>query len=501
MQRLPGQSQARRYSLTLVAGLTLLLCADLLGFDSHGQLWLSVSLAFALFILPGGLLITAAQAWLPVSLPRFISYGFATSLVLISIIGILARSLHWTFAGILLLWFCLTLASILAFAFKSRGQRIIGGRPALETLLLILVIFVTLSLFAYSGMHFQPLRNDQHALNSIALAFTDGGPLNWQEWFYDTGERMNSRHFLTFWELARALVSAVGRQHILRADFIINSLLMVVSVCAVHSFARDMGESPRTAWLIVLLHLCCYALLLGGMRQPGAQFAWRVVEDKLVAGFVVAPLALSAAHRAYVAPSRQAYAAFFLSFLALLFAHVMMAGFALIAIVIGFAPRLLTASSQRRSSVLAILLMALLVFSPGIVMRLQIGNEDSAWNFGSEAVRTNRDVLAINLRNPLTGETLVRHQPVGCRPAELWLAGFACAGGGISTARRAKLAAGGTGVDGWRWLAACNCLALWAAGFGGAHDARHVDHPLWLHAVLRAGGALEQAAQPHSCSA
>lgn len=400
-----------KYGLSPAAGLALLLCLDLLGFDSHLQLWLSVALAFTLFVLPGGLLITAAQGWLPLCLPRFVSYGFATSLALISLIGILARSLHWTFDGLLLFWLCLTAASILVFVFKVRRQRIIGGRPALETLFLILIILITLSLFAYSGMHLQPLRNDQHILNSLTLAFQDGAPLDWQEWFYDSGERISSRHYLAYWELAKALVSAISGQHILRVDFIINSLLMLVAVCAVHTFARDLGASPRTAWLIVLLHLCCYALLLGGIRQPGAQFVWRVLEDKLVAAFVVAPLALSAAHRAYVMPSRQAYAAFFLSFLALLFAHVMMAGFVLIAIVIGFAPRLFTTSTQRRSSALAILLMALLVFSPGIVFRLQIDSAASAWNFGSEPIRTNRDVLTINRRNPLTGETLYAINP------------------------------------------------------------------------------------------
>ncbi len=411
MQWLQGQSQGWRYGLWLAAGLALLLCLDLLGFDSHAQLWLSVALASSLFVLPGGLLITAALKWLPVSLPRFVSYGFATSLALISLIGIVARSLHWTFAGLLLFWLCLTAASILVFVFKARRQRIIGGRPALETFFLILIILITFSLFAYSGMHLQPLRNDQHILNALTFAYLDGAPLDWQESFYDSGERIHSRHYLTYWELAKALVSAISGQHILRADFIINSLLMLVAVCAVQTFARDLGESPRTAWLVVLLHLCCYALLLGGLRQPGAQFVWRVLEDKLVAGFVVAPLALSAAHRAYVTPSRQAYAAFFISFLALLFAHVMMAGFVLFAIVIGFAPRLITANRQHRSSALAILLMALLIFSPGIALRLQIGSAESAWNFGSEPIRTNRDVLAINLRNPLTGESLYAINP------------------------------------------------------------------------------------------
>ena len=186
---------------------------------------------------------------------------------------------------------------------------------------------------------------------------------------------------------------------------------MLVAVCAVHTFASDMGERPRAAWFIVLLHLCCYALLLGGMRQPGAQFVSRVLEDKLVAGFIVAPLALAAAHRAYVAPSRQTFISFSLSFLALLFAHVMMAGFVLIAIVLSFAPRLMTRSSQRRSSALMILLIALLVFSPGLFFRLQLINTESAWNFGSEPIRSNRDVLTINLRNPLTSETIYAINP------------------------------------------------------------------------------------------
>lgn len=411
MQSRPGKSPLWNYGLSLAAGLALLMCLDLLGFDSHLQLWLSVALAVSLFILPGGLLVTAAQGWLPLCLPRFVSYGFAISLLLISIIGIVARSLHWTFAGILLIWFCLTLASLLAFVFKARRQRIIGGRPALETLFLILIILITLSLFAYSGMHSQPLRNDQHEIHTMILAFQDGAPLDWQEWLYENGEHIPNRVYLAYWELTKALVSAVSGQHILRADFIINSLLMLVAVCAVHTFARDLGESTRTAWLIVLLHLCCYALLLGGIRQPGAQFVSRVLEDKLVAAFVVAPLALSAAHRAYVSPSRQTYAAFFLSFLALLVTHVMMAGFVLIALVIGFAPRIFTPSSQRRSSALAILLMALLVFSPGIVFRLQIDSAGNAWNFGAEPIRTNRDVLAINRRNPITNETFYAINP------------------------------------------------------------------------------------------
>ena len=232
-----------RWLLALGYAVALLWMARLLGMSTHARLWLLVTLGLAFFMLPGGLLVTAAQGRRPVCIPRFISYGFATSLVLISGLGIVARTLHWTLDGILAIWVGLIVAAALFFAHRSRGQRIIGSRPSEQTLLCLLSMLIVLSLFAFSGMHHQPLNGDQHSYHAEVLSFLDGEPFDWQEIYFDSGETISARFYLSYWTLAQALISAVSGQHILQMDFVINSLLMLIALCSVHAFARDMGRS------------------------------------------------------------------------------------------------------------------------------------------------------------------------------------------------------------------------------------------------------------------
>lgn len=405
-----------RWLLALGYAVALIWMARLLGMGTHARLWLSVALGLIFFVLPGGLLITAAQGCRPVCIPRFISYGFTTSLVLISALGIFARTLHWTLDGILAIWVGLTVASALFFAHRSRGQRIIGSRPSEQTLLCLLSMLAVLSLFAFSGMHHQPLNDDQHSYHAEVLGFLDGEPFDWQEIYFDSGETISARFYLSYWTLAQALISAVSGQHILQMDFVINSLLMLIALCSVHAFARDMGASSRAAWLIALLHLLCLSLMLEHIRQPGGQFYSRILEDKLVAGFVVAPLAISAAYRASKSFCRSRVAEFALAFLGVMFAHMMMAGFVVVAILIFGALRIIFERTGR-SQAMFLIALTLLLFSPGFFLRLQLREQPSVHNYGDEGLQTNRDVLVLNMRSPLDGSPLVlisiRPQAVG----------------------------------------------------------------------------------------
>ncbi|MCY4466383.1 MAG: hypothetical protein OXE46_12680 [Chloroflexi bacterium] len=357
LRQLPGRR--RSWLLLLFAALALVLPLRLLGITTHAELWFSVTFALCLFILPGAVLITALQGRLPVCIPHFISYGFATSLVMISIIGLLARSLHWTIDGIKALWLGLLLGAVLHLARRARGRRIIGAKPSTEAVFLVLCMLMATSMLAFSGMHHQPRNGDQHEYHAQVNRFEGGGPLDWQEIFYDTGGSPSPRFHLTYWTLAQSLLTSFSAQHILNADFVINNLLMIVALCAAFTFARNMGASSRNACLVAMLQLLCYAFLLGGIRQPGGQFYSRLLEDKLVAGFVVAPLAISAAQRAFRQRTRGALFDFALTFAATLFAHVLIAGFVLAVIVLGFAPRILLATGGKRRRSLAILILAL----------------------------------------------------------------------------------------------------------------------------------------------
>ncbi len=402
-------SRILRGLILLASAVALLWVLLLLGFDTHWQQWLLVTLGMCVFILPGGLLMCAWQKRLPLDAAWFVSYGFAASLVIISGFGLLGRSLGWTMEGLLLAWALLILAGLAVFVRRARGQPLFATSLSASDLAILLSAGLAASLFAFSGMHHQPYEYDRHHYHVEVFSYLDGNPFDWREPFYDTGW-LADRQAISYWTLAQAMVSRLSGQHIIHMDFIVNSLLMLVAMCGAHCFARNLGRSARNAWLVVLLHLLCLSLLLSDSAQPGAHFYMYLLTDKMVAGFALAPLALSSAYRALESPYRLGLVEFAIVFLAMFFVHVMMAGFVLVAVIFFCLARLLMRRRGQLQSA-RLLLLALALFSPAVYLRTQTDTRLIIYDYGVEAQENSAKVAVIDALNPLDGLPMYMIQP------------------------------------------------------------------------------------------
>ena len=390
-----------RSPLVWVVGAALLGIGIFLIQQPHSEIWVRVGLALMLFVLPGGLLFSFVPLRSPLSLVDFAGYGFAVSLVLISVLGLLARTLHWTFDAIQLIWFGLTALSACAFLFAPKKRmRVHLKKPSTSTVALIAIALVHIGLFAYSGIPYA-YSTDEPTYQVEILHFLSGEPFSWQEIYYETGNLFWDRYYLSYWTLAQALVVAVSGVHILQAHFVIHSMLMLFAVFAVHIFTRNLGHSSKTAWIIVVLQLFCLSLLLEFYWQPAGHFHMHLIQDKGLASFIVAPIAISTAYLYFATRRRAAYISFVLLFLALTFAHVMITGFVLV--LIGLWCCLRMASDRKNgTSTIAVGLMALVLFFPAIFLRLN--TDETLHNYGNALLETDRNILVYeDTSNPLDG--------------------------------------------------------------------------------------------------
>ena len=335
----------------------------------YGLLWMRVLFACVLFVLPGGFifsLMPVRDSWDAID---FIGYGFAISLVLMGILGLLARTFHWTFGFIEIIWYALTVLSLLTFLFKARNRSVRLVKCNGASAALLAIISVQALLFAYAGLFSLTRNHDRHTYNVEVTNFLREEPLDWQEIYYDTGNTISGRLYLTYWMLAQSLIVDVSGVHILQAQFIINSAVIGLEVMAIYIFARNLGHRPKAALVIVVLGLLCYSVLTQDNPQAGAQFFRRPIQDKLIAGFVLAPIAISTAYIWSTSRRRLAGVGFALSLLSMMFVHVMMAGFALAAIGLWCLLRIVFAKRER-SNAIVIGMTAAVIFSPAILIRL-----------------------------------------------------------------------------------------------------------------------------------
>jgi len=275
------------------------------------------------------------------------------------------------------------------FRMKNRSARLAKFSTSSKELLAIILVQVLL--FAYSGVYSGiSIHSDQSTYNAEVTNFLREEPLDWLEIYYDTGNLISDRFYLSYWTLAQSFIVNASGVHILQAQFMINSLMILLTAAAIYIFSRNLGHKPETAFIIVVLSLLCYSVLTENTHQAGSQFFLRPIQGKLVAGFILAPITVSTAYICAVSRRRFAYIGFALSFLSMMLTHVMMAGFALVAIGIWCLVRLVW-DKQGRLNAMVIGLIAAVIFSPAVFLRLN--TDTSIYNYGDETVSAFHKVL------------------------------------------------------------------------------------------------------------
>ncbi len=361
--------------------------------------WLRVIVGLLVFILPGGYLfalVPVRDSW---DIIDFMGYGFAFSIALITILGLVKRTLSLSIDAVELIWYVLAILGFAAVFYKSRTLPRLNRQVSGPIVALLMIILIQLALYAHSSILAAPMTDDQNRHHAVVNGFLRDEPLGWSEPYYETGNRIADRMYLTYWVLAQALVVEISDVPILLARYLINPFVMIMAVSGMYVFSRNLGHNRQASLTYIILGLLAYSLVMQFGPQPGSQFFVRSLLDKVVAAFALAPIAISSAYLCAKPGNGRAFFAFALSFAAASSVHSIAGGFAACIIGIWCMVRWITERGGRKNT-LQIGLLTLLLFSPAVLVRLTT-TETTIYNFGDATDATGAKVLIFDAINPL----------------------------------------------------------------------------------------------------
>ena len=387
-------------SLLYGSGLLLIAGAALtLGDFAPVSPWLRISIGLLVFLLPGSylfVLVPARDSW---DLIDAIGYGFSFSIALMTALGLITRTLALSIDAVALIWFLLALLGFSAVFLKTRHAPEIKLRLSAPVAVTLTVIILLTALYAYSSYFAVATTDDQNRHHAAVNGFLRDVPLGWSEPYYETGNRIADRMYLTYWVLAQALVVEISGVPILLARYLINPFAMLMTVAGMYIFARNLQHGRRAALLYVVLGLLAYSLVTDIGPQAGSQFFVRALLDKVLAAFALAPIAISSAYQFAVSRDKRALFAFALAMVAAVGVHSILGGFAAVVIGIWCLARLATAADARKNAI-QIGLLTLLILSPALLLRLSTA-ETTIYNFAEVTDEADARVIVFDAFNPL----------------------------------------------------------------------------------------------------
>ena len=382
--------------LVLLAGIALSL-----GDFSTVSPWLRLTVGLLVFLLPGAylfVLIPARDSW---DLIDVLGYGFAFSVALITLLGLITRTLALSIETVELIWHLLSLLGFAAVARRIRSAPPVNLKISGAVLVIAAVTVILVALYAYSSFFAVTTTDDQNRHHAAVNGFLRDEPLGWAEPYYETGNSIADRMYLTYWVLAKALVVEISGVPILLARFFINPFAMMMTVAGMYVFARNLQHGRSMSLVYMLLGLLAYSLVTSFGPQAGSQFFVRPLLDKVLAAFTLAPIAISSAYLYAVSRQKRALVAFVLTMFATTFTHSILGGFAAVIIGLWCLIRLIT-EADARANAIQLGLLTFLIMAPALLLRLTTG-ERTIYNFGDVSEQADSRVFVFDEFNPLLG--------------------------------------------------------------------------------------------------
>ncbi len=357
----------------LLSGLILIAGASLsLGGSGIFGIWPRVIIGLLVFLLPGCYLFALAPTRDDWDLIDVIGYGFAYSLALTTILGLIMRTLAWSISTVEFVWFLLAFCGFGAVTFKTKYWRSLKIQlPATHSqfYLLSAIALSLLALYAHASISLVSLGDDQRRHHGAIHGLLRSEPLGWTEPYYESGNRIGDQDYLTYWILAQALVVEISDVHILLVRYLVNPFVVTMSAAAMYIFARNLGHSRKHSLCVVIVGLLALSTISWKGKLAGNMLIVHAQLDKVLASFAVAPVAISSAWLYAESGNRRALWGFGLSYLACAFVHSVIGGFALC--IIGFWCLLQYFHNRGgRKQIYQIALLAMILFSPSILLRL-----------------------------------------------------------------------------------------------------------------------------------
>ena len=398
--RLP-QTYLYLSGLILAAGIAL----SLGDFTSVSAL-ARIIVGLLVLLLPGAylfVLIPARESW---DFIDVLGYGFAYSIALITVLGLITRTLALSIDAVEFIWYLLALLGFAAVFFRMRGWPAICMRAHPTTVALFAIVLLQGALYVYAAAVSAARSDDRDRHHAETNSFLRAEPLGWAEPYYETGNPIADRMYLTYWVLAQALVVEISGEPIILARYLIQPFVTIVSIAAMYIFARNLDHSRQVSLLVAILALFAFSLLLGNRNQPASHFLVELIFDKTVVGFALAPLAMSSAYLCYRLRNWRTYFAFALTMFAATCVHSLVAGFAFGIVGIWCLILFLTEADGRRHAV-QLASLAAVIFAPAVFLRLTTG-DTTIYNFGFEMSKVSTSkILLLDWINPLADDNIV----------------------------------------------------------------------------------------------
>ncbi len=256
---------------------------------------LKLALALALFILPG--------IWLYLLLRQsnnsfaglwdFPVIGFALSVTLISMTGIVGRVLGFSFDLVKHIFMFigvveLILLSRLRVNFLVRKEHILGLlRDLFQNILLLLSLIFAVSMMFNEFLFF--IDDTTYAAYSTSWQFADR--LGFTNIVHYTGAIENPRFWLALYPMVHALLADIsGIPVILLYSNYLEIFLVFLAVVTVYWFARALGVSPTLSGVAALIQMMMYLWMIGEDWPVGFWFFLNMAEDKVSAAFLLSPV-------------------------------------------------------------------------------------------------------------------------------------------------------------------------------------------------------------------
>lgn len=383
-------------AFVLIAGIALSL-----GDVAFISPWLRIIAGLLVFLLPGAYLfalVPARDSW---DLIDVLGYGFAYSVALITLLGLITRTLALSIDAVEFIWYLLALLGLAALLRRTQSGPQLDLKISAPMAVIAAVVIVLVALYAYSSFFAVATTDDQNRHHAAVNGFLRDEPLGWSEPYYETGNTIADRMVLTYWVLAQALVVEISGVPILLARYFINPFAMMMTVVGMYIFARNLQHGRKQSLVYMVLGLLAYSLVTDIGPQAGSQFFVRPLLDKVLAAFTLAPIAISSAYLFAVSRQKQALFAFVLTMIAAVFVHSILGGFAAVIIGIWCLIRLIT-EADGRGNVIQIGLLTFLVMAPALLLRLSTADK-TIYNFAEVSDNVDSRVFVFDAINPLFG--------------------------------------------------------------------------------------------------
>ena len=363
--------------------------------------WLRLSFGLLAFVAPGGyffVLFPARDSW---DLIDVLGYGFGFSVALITLLGLITRTLALSIETVEFIWHLLGLLGLAAVARRFRSAPPVTMEISAAVLVIAVVTATLVALYAYSSFFAVATTDDQNRHHAAVNGFLRDEPLGWSEPYYETGNPIADRMYLTYWVLAKALVVEISGVPILLARFFINPFAMIMTVAGMYVYARNLQHGRKMSLVYMLLGLLAYSLVTSFGPQAGSQFFVRPLLDKVLAAFTLAPIAISSAYLYAVSRQKRALIAFALTLFATAFTHSILGGFAAVIIGLWCLIRLIT-EPEARANAVQLGVLTLLIMAPAAFLRLTTA-ERTIYNFGDASEEADARFFVFDTVNPLLG--------------------------------------------------------------------------------------------------